>query len=187
MKNLVISILVLFSFVTMAVPSPYTKETWAMKKEIVSLQANDTAEGAALDVVEGYLDYDSEGLLSKRVARAVYDAAVDGGVSGASYSLGVVLPAKSIVIKSFYNVASPAVVAASGNTYALYCGNTALMTAINLHASADVVAAMNNDGGTAAEMDRLAAACTLNVRVGSGTTGITSGKVINFIEYVIGE
>jgi len=129
-------------------------------------------------------------VLAKRMARATYDVAVEGGAIGA-YSLGVSLPANAIITRSWFYTVTQFTDAGAG-TVALHC-----QTANNIYNAADITGnaagvmvtgiqdnAIANFGGTGAA-GVLGTACDLTATVAGADQ--TAGKLVLFVEYVIAE
>lgn len=126
----------------------------------------------------------TSGLGLKRIARATFDTAAGNGAIGA-HSLGVQLPAKAIIQRSFFFVKTQFVDAGAG-TVALHCE-----TADNIFAAADITGIAANaittgvsDGATA-NMKLMTAACNITATVAGADQ--TSGKLDVFVEYVVAE
>lgn len=178
-----------FALPSFATSRPYSKESKSLYSRMAVVEGYDALQNIALDPTQ------DSALLASRVAKATYNAATMGGASEATVSLGVTLPAKSIIKKAYYQIATPGLVSASNNTLAFYCGTTALTTATDHTGSytfgnykgGQVITAGTWDAGLAANMTYEPSACLLKAVVGTGTTGITAGKVILFVEYSVSE
>jgi len=131
--------------------------------------------------------YGIDGIHAKRIARATYDFAVDGGVVG-DIGLGVTLPDNAIITRSWYTVLSDLTSANSTATVALSIPvddveGIAAATAL----SANNYTAGLHEGiqtGTAAnfsEQTTAARELTLTIDV----QDLTAGKLILFCEYVV--
>ena len=123
----------------------------------------------------------SSGLINK--LQATYDFSLRGGTA-ADYDLGITIPAKAIVMKSWIDVITAPV--SSGSC----------QIGISSAAGADILADTNHDAlttgvhtgkqtGTIATAKKYASASTVNVNV--KTSAITAGKLILFLEYVLSE
>jgi len=131
----------------------------------------------------------SDGSMQKRIARASYDVAVDGGTA-AAHLLGVKIPANSIIVRSWFYTVTQFVDGGAG-TVALHCE-----TANNIFSAADITG--NADGvlvdgiqqafatfdGTGAA-GILGAECELTATV--ATAAQTAGKLVLFVEYMVAE
>jgi len=127
----------------------------------------------------------ADGLLAKRIARATYDVAVDGGTA-AAHGLGVSLPANALVTQVYFYIVTQFTDGGSG-TVALSCED-----ANNLFSAADITG--NSAGaivsgaptGTAGDMvAAIAAECEITATVASAEQ--TAGKLILFVEYAVVE
>jgi hypothetical protein len=207
MKNLLVLVCLLTTAVAFATPAPF--QPWV--KDIVSkgvmdldsgkVMVGDSSGKAQAVSVSGDVtmsnagvvlmgDASVDGLMRKRVARATYDVAVDGGTAGA-YGLGVSLPANAIITRSWFYTVTQFVDGGAG-TVALHCE-----TANNIFSAADITG--NADGtlvdgiqdGTFANFDGtgaagvLGSACELTATV--ATAEQTAGKLVLFVEYVVAE
>ena len=127
----------------------------------------------------------SEGLHVKRVARAVWDYAVDGGTV-AAHATGVILPANALIIRSYIYVVTQIVDAGSG-TMAISCEDANnIKTATDLTGSAaGAFIEGAQTGAISAATGAIAAACDITFTI--ATAAATAGKLIVFVEYVVGE
>jgi hypothetical protein len=154
----------------------------------VTMAATGAVTIAAGAVEESMLIAQSaDGLHAKRIARATYDFAVDGGAVG-SIGLGVSLPDNAIITRSWYTVLSSLTSADSTATVALSiptddAAGIAAATAL----SANNYAAGHHEGiqtGTAANFsEQTTAARELTLTI--GVQDLTAGKLILFCEYVV--
>ena len=135
------------------------------------------------DVSAGSAYATQEGTFHKRVTKAFYDVATDGGAIGA-HPLGVFLPAKAVITQAYFMTDVQFVDAGAG-TVALQCEDAG-----NIFAAADItgftVGTMTSGvaTGTAATMIKnIAATCELQAVV----AGIaqTAGKLTLWVEYVV--
>lgn len=129
--------------------------------------------------------YAADGISQKRIARAVYDVAVDLGTI-AAHPLGVSLPAGALVTQSWFYVVTQFTDTGSG-TVALHCED-----ANNIYTAADITGisagtiTAGNQTGVAADMTAaIGAACELTATV--ATNAQTAGKLILFVEFVVVE
>lgn len=139
-----------------------------------------------LEALAGTNAYASDGLLLKRVARVTYD--VSGGDSGGvgTHGLGVSLPAKSIITRSYLYVVTQFTDSGSG-TVALKCedaNNIKTATDITGFAAGTFIEGQST-GASSAFVGSIAAACEVSAVVATATQD--AGKIIAFIEYVVGE
>ena len=145
-----------------------------------------TAVGAG-KILESMLQIPTaEALGAKRIARVTYDVAVDLGTV-AAHALGVTLPAKSIILQTWFYTVTQFVDAGAG-TVAISCED-----ANNLYTATDItgiavgtITAGAADGHAAATfVGSIAAACEVTATV--ATAAQSAGKLIFFIEYVVVE
>lgn len=126
----------------------------------------------------------TSGLQLARLARATYDTAGGQGVIGA-HPLGVTLPAKAIIVKSFFFIKTQFVDGGAG-TVALHCE-----TANNILSAADITGLAANSinagvsDGAVGNMKLIAAPCAITATVAGAEQ--TAGKLDIFVEYVVAE
>ncbi len=143
-----------------------------------------SATAAELNLVAASA-HDDEGLGPKRRARVVYDTAVDGGGIGA-HLLGVSLPAKALITRSYLYVVTQFVDSGSG-TVAVSCedaNNIKTATDITGTAAAGLIEGQST-GAASAFVGSIAATCEVTATV--ATASQTSGKALIFIEYEVVE
>ena len=126
----------------------------------------------------------ADGLNAKRIARATWDFAVEGGTKDTDIGLGVTIPDNAQVLRTWYEVITG--MTSSGGNGTISFG---------VEAAGDILAPVDadtksglNDGiqdGTAANAVKTTAAKELIARI--GTEDLTAGKVILFAEYVVTE
>lgn len=143
----------------------------------------------ALEQVVAPTSYAADGLLTKRMARATYD--VTGGehsgsstVNSGLHSLGVTLPAKSLITRSYLYVADELVDGGSG-TLAIQCED-----ANNIKTATDMTGSSAGDsiegestGAASAFVGGIASDCVISAKVAGAD--ISAGKINVFVEYVI--
>lgn len=154
----------------------------------VTLAANGAVTIAAGAVDEAMLSgYGVDGLHTKRIARATYDFAVDGGTVG-DIGLGVTLPDNAIITRSWYSVLAGLTSADSTAEVSLSIptddvAGIAAATAI----STTNWDAGNHEGiqdGAAANFSvQTTAARELTLTI--GVQALTAGKLILFCDYVV--
>lgn len=130
-------------------------------------------------------DYAVDGLLAKRVARATYEVAVDGGGVG-THAMGVTLPAKAIITRSFMQFGAAFSDNGSG-TVAIHCedANNILSAAdLTVHPTAGLLDGVST-GASAAMRTNIAADCPIIATV--ATTAQLTGKITAWIEYVVAD
>jgi len=189
MRVLLILTLSLFATMAFATPAPFQPwETDLISKNIIDVPAEALLIGNSVGKISS-LAASADGSMQKRIARATYDVAVDGGAA-AAYGLGITIPANAIMVRSWFYTVTQFVDAGSG-TVALSCE-----TANNIFSAADITG--NADGvlvdgvqqafatfdGTGAA-GILGSACELTATV--ATAAQTAGKLILFVEYLIAE
>ena len=125
----------------------------------------------------------TEGLGLRRVAVVDFDCAVDTCTQGAK-NLGVALPAKAIITRSFLRIETQFVDAGAG-TVALHCED-----ANNILSAADItgfaVGSFNegaSTGSAATMVGSIAAACNITATV--ATADQSAGKLRLWVEYLV--
>lgn len=124
----------------------------------------------------------AEALLAHRVARATWDFAADGGTIGA-INMGVALPAKASIIRSYFYVVTQITDAGSG-THAISCE-----TANNIFSAADETGVASGtwvagiSDGAVANIKKITNACNLTFTIAGADA--TAGKVNVFVEYYV--
>lgn len=152
----------------------------------IANDAVNAAKIAAGGVTEAdTLAQSAEGLHLKRIARVTYDVASDLGTIGA-HLLGVSLPAKALIQRSYYYVVTQFVDGGAG-TVALHCEDANnILTAEDVTGQAAASIQEGNQDGTAANMTAaVASACEVTATVAGAEQ--TAGKLILFIEYQVVE
>ncbi len=152
---------------------------------------------ANLAVTEGNLSaYTADALHANRIARATYDFAVEGGAHKASYDLGVDLPDNAIVTRSWYEVITTF---ESATDAALIAIDIPTDDVAGIVASTAISAGGNvwdagyheaiQDGTAAAFSDKTTAARAVTFTLASSTdgAGLTAGKLVLFMEYVLSD
>lgn len=180
----------IFSGLAFAAPSPFHPYE---KVKFDALDAADTTNTAAIAantlITAKTSDLtalaSADGIGAKRVARATWDFAVDGGAVSA-IDLGVTIPAKALINFAYFYTVTQVTDAGTG-TGALHCED-----ADNLYAAADVtgnaakVVVLGVPQNSAATMVKdIAASCNLTWTIAG--TPATAGKLIFFVEYTIVE
>jgi hypothetical protein len=128
----------------------------------------------------------AEGLNASRVARVTYDVAVDLGTV-APHALGVTLPAKAIIVRTWFYIVTQFTDAGAG-TVAIHCED-----ANNLYTATDITgmsvgattAGAIDGGAESTFLGSIAAACEITATV--ATEAQTAGKLIFFVEYFVAE
>lgn len=125
------------------------------------------------------------GLGVRHVARAVYDFAVNGGAIS-TISLGVALPAKALITKSFIYVDTQFVDAGAG-THAYQCEDANnIKTATDLTGSAAGAFIDGASTGSAATMvGSIASSCNISIVIAGAA--LTAGKQTVYVEYVVSD
>jgi hypothetical protein len=202
MKSFLSIVFTLCAITVMAVQAPFQK--WVpdiLTQHIMDLPATymvlGSTVGKAVPVavtgdisisdtgVVSMASINADGLNQKRVARATYDVAVDLGTV-AAHGLGVNLPAKAVITRSWFYTVTQFTDAGSG-TVALHCED-----ANNIYSAADItgIAAGTvtdgvQDGTTANFTGSIAASCEITATVAGSAQ--TAGKLILFVEYIVVE
>lgn len=135
----------------------------------------------------GQTGYSRDGHQSAQLLIATYDFAVNGGASGASIHLGVSLPSKAIIRRTYLDTVTP--VASSGASIEISALNRGDIKNPFL-ASILNVADQQTDGystGTVGLMKKITSATPRGIFFGINAGTITAGKVKIFIEYVVSQ
>lgn len=119
-----------------------------------------------------------------RIAQATYDFSVQGGTV-AAHGLGISLPANAVIMNSLMEVVTPIVSVSNNGTFAISCED-----ANNIFTATDIDSSSAGDilKGTAlpsAPVGHIASACEITATI--GTNAFTAGKVIVWVEYVVGQ
>ena len=119
----------------------------------------------------------------KRVARATWDFAADGGAIGA-IGLGVTIPAKALINFAYWYTVTQVTDGGSG-TGALKCEDANnLFTAADVTGNAAKVVVLGIPQNSAATMVKdIGAACELTWSIAGADA--TAGKLIFFVEYTV--
>ena len=127
----------------------------------------------------------SDGLNAHRVARFTY-APTGGTLAVGAHGLGVTLPAKAIIEKSFFIVETQLASAGNAATVALHCETADnIFAAADIDAdSADTIKAGVSDGAVA-NMKQITSACEITATV--AVEDLTAGKLVGFLTYVVTE
>lgn len=137
----------------------------------------------------------NDATLLKRIVRATYNA--DSTVVGDStvnsstldsglHGLGITIPGKAIITRSFFEVVTPFTSAGGAATVAFQCE-----TANNIFSATDIdpkVAGSFVEGvssGASTVFKKITSDCEVSAKV--GVEDLTAGKAIVFVEYVISE
>ena len=154
---------------------------------VVTGHAQDTSPfGPALYEQVKKLNTDNtNGEKARKVLRATYNVPINGGALGA-HGLGVFLPAKALINKSYFYTATQFVDAGVG-TVAFSCEDAG-----NIYPATDITSFVvgtitsGTQTGTASVMTAsIAAQCEVTATVGGVVP--SAGKVILFIEYTVVE
>ena len=181
-------VFLLFINVALAVSpfQPHEAKRFTAIEAVDATQTTNIAANTALTAhiadLTGLPTVDSIG--AKRVVRATWDFAVDGGTG--AIDLGVDIPANALINFVYFYTVTQVIDAGSG-TGALHCED-----ADNLFAAADVtgnaakVIVLGIPQNSAVTMVKdIAAACNLTWTI--ATSDATAGKLIFFVEYTIVE
>lgn len=130
----------------------------------------------------------ADGLHSQRVARATLNCASSGCSVGA-HTLGVTLPAKALITRSYIYVVTQ--MADTGTcTVAFHCEDSGnIKTATDLTGSAaGAFIEGASTGAVSTAVSGIASACVITATVADGGSCVpTAGKIIAFVEYNVGE
>jgi hypothetical protein len=126
-------------------------------------------------------------LLGHQVAKFEWDpSSVSAHRPVGAVSLGVQLPAKAVIVKSWFQVVASLVSASNNGTIAFHCEDAG-----NIFAAADIDSTlprsltMGVSDGAVANMKDIEAACNITATV--GTNAFTAGKIIGWAEFVVSE
>lgn len=124
-----------------------------------------------------------EGLFGAKVARFVYDTAGGAGAIGA-HTLGVTLPARAVIVRSYFKVITQFTDSGSG-TVAISCED-----ANNIKTATDITGSAANafvegqsTGAISAAVRDIAAACVVTATVATATQD--AGKLVGWVHYVL--
>lgn len=166
MKKLFTLVTLLFSLSVMSAPTPFSPAAWEYLKVLDSGASNGP-------VVEKASKFTWE--ISSTVA------------SGSTVQLEGEIPKGALVTEVIYYVADD-FESANSNTVAIGCDSTNdILTATSLDGSATGTVAKGAADGAAANFVYIDAVCNPVVTVGSGASGITRGKLIGWIRYLLAE
>jgi hypothetical protein len=175
-----VAVLVLMSLFTsfaFATQSPY------MPEEDVRFSAVET-RATALEALPSNKSPDVVGIGNLRIARFTYDVATNLGTI-AAHGLGVSLPAKAIIIRSFFQIDTQFVDGGAG-TVALSCED-----ANNIKTATDITGSSvgafvegASTGAASAFVGSIAASCEITATVAGAAQ--TAGKLTGWVMYVVG-
>lgn len=121
----------------------------------------------------------------RRIARFTYDFAVNGGAVS-TISLGVALPARSIITQSWIQTITPIVSTNNDGTLALQCETANnIFTATDIDADSAYAIRAGASDGVAANFKQITSACNISAVI--AVHAFTAGKVIGWAEYVVSE
>ncbi len=184
MKNFsIIAAIFMTAGLLFAASTPYLPE---VETRFVAAEAATTAVAARVLAIEPAADasnYLTNGIKQVRIARATYSCAVSSDCAIGDHSLGVTLPANSLIRQSwFYNVKKP--VSSGAGTLAFKCedaGNIFAAATVTSASSGDVTAGVST--GVASTMVKaIGASCDMTASVASAD--YTTGLWNVFVEYV---
>ncbi len=185
MKKLYVGIILLVAMAAIAANSPYPP--WIDKVGgDFTFNANGQATVASAAITEAKLlplDGSTGALNVPRVATFIYDVAVNGGTA-TTHALGVILPAKAVIIQSWYKIITQFSDSGSG-TVALSCedANNILTAGDITGISANTITTGASTGSAATMVRAIGAACEITATVATATQD--AGKLIGWVEYVI--
>lgn len=147
----------------------------------VTISAGVSAIGASKVLESMVVPSVTDGLNVKRIAKAHYDFAVNGGAQSA-ISLGTTLPANSTIVRSW--IYTKTQVAGASSTIALSCE-----TANNIFSAAamtSITAGTLTEGvstGAASVFKPITSACAITATI--ATANVTAGYFDVYVEYVV--
>jgi len=180
MKKISLFLLVLgFSLSAMAVLSPFQpKDEQLVSKDVINLSKGGSIIGNSLGKARSEA-LGVDGYNQRRCFRATYDPTVDGGSSATgTFSLGITIPALSVITEAYAYVET-AMASASSGTLAFECEDSEnLLAAVtDTSASGSIVDFIpRSASGSVSWVKDIAADCNLSVVSASATT--ESGKWI---------
>jgi hypothetical protein len=127
--------------------------------------------------------YIADGILAKKIVRATIDCSTASNCTVGAHSLGVALPAKSLLTRTVMYIATqPASV--SGGTIAVHCEDANnIATAVNMTSYATgSIRDGAQTGVSNTSIAAIGAAC--NVTATMASADYTAGKINFFIEYL---
>lgn len=126
---------------------------------------------------------ENEGTSTAKVVRFVYDTAVDGGTV-AAHGLGVYLPAKAVIVRSYFKIITQFSDSGTG-TVALSCEDANnIKTATDITgSSADAFLEGASTGASSAFVRGIAAPCEITATV--ATAAQDTGKLVGWVQYVL--
>lgn len=124
-----------------------------------------------------------EGHFSEKVARFVYDVSTDGG-SVAAHSLGVILPARAVIVRSYFKIITQFSDSGTG-TVAIHCEDANnIKTATDITgSSANAFVEGQSTGAASAFVRGIAADCNITATVAGATQ--STGKLVGWVHYVL--
>lgn len=127
----------------------------------------------------------ADGTLGKKVVRATYDFAVDGGAIS-TIDLGEDLPANALITQSYIYVVTQLTDGGSG-TIAIQCEDANnIKTATDITGTSAGGFVAGESTGVAGDMvGGIAAACDIELVIAGAA--LTAGKFIVYVEYVVAE
>lgn len=166
-----------------AAPSPFIPEVYDRFIAAEAVNTSQSTNIATLQALPAAQSYTAEGISNLRIARVTYDVATDLGTVGA-HALGVTLPAKAIIVRSWFFVDTQFVDGGVG-TVALHCEDANnIKTATDITGSAaGAFVEGQSTGAASAFVGSIAAACEVTATVAGADQ--TAGKLTAFIEYVV--
>ncbi len=159
--------------------SPYMPETDQRFSDI-------EARALALEPAAQATNYAADGLLAVKVARATIDCSTAANCTVGAHSLGQALPAKAMIIRSYYYSAVQPVSAGSGSI-AVHCEDANnIVTAANLTSkTVGTISEGGSTGATTAMVVGIASACNITATITS--SDYTAGKLNIYTHYVVND
>jgi len=155
-----------------------------------AMQTSIETAQAAVDVIEALAAGSADGLNIKRIARATYDFAVDGGAQG-DIGLGETLPDNAVIVRAWYEVITTLESSTDAATIALTIPTddvAGIVAATAISAATDWDAGNHEaiqDGTAANFAEKCTAAREITATI--AVEDVTAGKFILFAEYVVSD
>lgn len=164
--------------------APYQPEVYKALRDLETQTDSQDTRLTSIEASPALVPYGTAGVKAQRVARAEYDVLLQGGTIG-PHGLGVSLPAGAIVTRSYLQIGTQFVDAGAGSV-ALQCEDANnILTATDITAlTATTLRDGQSTGSLATMVQGIAANCELTAVVAGSAQ--TAGKLVVFVEYVVG-
>lgn len=157
-------------------------EKLELLKELLNIDIDAVKAMAAAD--------DEDGKGARKMARATYDFAVDGGAIG-DIETGVYLPDNAIITRAWTDVVTTCTSATDAATIGIEIGSTDLQAAVAISAGGNRwdagladCATKGDDPGDPSTFVKLTAQSQIIFDI--AVEAVTAGKFVLFVEYVVG-